>query len=189
MVAVEDQRLVEEGAQGQLGPERPAIGWRSSTGTPSTNSAGPPADQGAGILGAGEPGVGLELDPGVGPGHRDRLEAAAPQAAQGRLRAGLVRRDHDAVDADTGAAAEGADPAQGLGGQGDRVGLGRHPAQLAAVVVVAVDEQRDRPVALLQRPQGGGVGEPGVERHRRQGDVVTVLAGVGARARASLTKP
>ena len=94
-----------------------------------------------------------------------------------------MRRHHDAIDGDAGAAVEGLDPAQGLGGQRDRVGLGRHPAQLAAVVVVAVDQQRDRAVALAQRPQRGGVGEPGVERHRRQGDVVAVLAGVGGRAR------
>ncbi len=180
MVAVEDQRLVEEGAQGQL--SRGAAGDRvAQQDRHSLDELGrPPADQSTGVLGPGKPGVRLELDPGVGPGHRDRLEAAAPQAAQGRVRAGLVRRDHDGVDGDAGATAEGLNPPQGLSGQGKRIGFGRHPAQLATVVVVAVDEQGDRTFAPLQRSQRGWMREPGIERHRRQGDVVAMLAGVGA---------
>ena len=126
VVAVEDQRLVEEGAQGQLGASSGRrSGGAGGPATPSTNSAGPQPTRAPASSGRASQEWRLELDPGVGPGHRDRLEAAAAQAAQGRLRAGLVGRHHDPVDGDAGAAAEGLDPAQGLGGQRDRVGLGR----------------------------------------------------------------
>src|SRR5436305_7701766 len=35
-------------------------------------------------------------------------------------------------------------------------------------------------VALPQGSQGGGMGEPGIKRHSRQGDVVAMLASMGA---------
>ena len=56
-------------------------------------------------------------------------------------------------------------------------------AQLAAEVVVAVDQQRQGGVPLAQQPRRRRVREPGVERDHRQRQVVAVLGRVAASAR------
>ena len=88
-------------------------------------------------------------------------------------------RDHHPRDGDAGALFEGGDPAQGLGGQSQRLAPLVDAPELAAEVVVAVDAEGDS--ALLAEQAGGrGVGDAGVERDHRQRQVVAVRRRVAA---------
>ena len=73
---------------------------------------------------------------------------------------------------------EGLDPPQRLGSELDRLGVADRPAQLAPVVVVSVNAERERAVSVGEGPHGLRMGEPAVEGDHRQGQVVVALAGM-----------
>ena len=83
-----------------------------------------------------------------------------------------MRRRHHAVDPDTRARLECGDSPLRLGEH--RNGIRSLRSELAADVVVAVDEQRQSPVRLAEDLHRPRVSERGVERDHRHGGVVAV---------------
>ena len=169
VVGVEHDRVVEEGAQRDVGDARAQRDARDD-GAAADPVRRAPARQRR---------VRREA---IGPrpriDGRQRVEAQGAESARHVLGAHPVRRRHDAVDVQGRAALEALDPAQRLrrhrGGAGDV--LGRH--QLALDVVVAVEDQREAIGPLAKQRGRRAVGTAGVERDRRHGDVVAVRVGV-----------
>ena len=109
---------------------------------------------------------------------RHGLEATGAQRAQRCLGDPLVRRRHDACDAHARTTLEPRDAPQRLGGQRHPIGIGVHAPELAAVVVVAVDEDREVVAALPEQPRRAGMHEPRVQGDHRHREVVAVQRGV-----------
>lgn len=124
VVAVEDERLAEEGTQDKI-----LAGVQAKVGAQEDGEAAgdtidrAPGGEWPGGGRASQPGAidGLG-DPGIGPGGGDGAKAAGVQRSRHRFGEALMGWSHDAVDGDAGAALEVGGAAQGLGEEG--VGLG-----------------------------------------------------------------
>src|ERR1700686_4340222 len=104
VVAVENERLAEEGAQDEvLAGVEAEVGAQQPRQAAGDEVKWPPGGEGAGIGRAIEPGALVGVgDPGIGSGSGDSVKAAGAQRAGDGLGESLVRRDHDTVHGDAG---------------------------------------------------------------------------------------
>ena len=131
LVAVQDERLVEEGPQHEILARMAEPVAQEDRQAPGDLVGDLPADERPAPRRLGQP---VALEPGVGPRHRDGLEAARHQADRRRLRQPLVRRRHDARNPQPGPALERGDAVQGVLGPARRRGLVPQPSQLRTVM-------------------------------------------------------